>query len=216
MAVRVVLAEDHQMFRQALGQVLAQNGIDLLGEACNGREAVELVQQLEPDIIVMDISMPRLNGIEATVQIRSATPQTHVIMLSRYADQKQVVRALRAGADGYLLKNDAVDELLIAISAVDRGDLYISPAILRPVVEGYLAWVEKQGASPLDRLTDREREVLQLIAEGKSNQAIAQELNLGVRTVETHRANLMNKLDLHHVADVVRFAYRHGIVGSSD
>jgi DNA-binding NarL/FixJ family response regulator len=216
MAVRVVLAEDHQMFRQALGQVLAQNGIDLLGEACNGREAVELVQQLEPDIVVMDISMPRLNGIEATVHIRSATPQTHVIMLSRYADQRQVVRALRAGADGYLLKNDAVDELLIAISAVNRGDLYISPAILRPVVEGYLAWVEQQGASPLDRLTDREREVLQLIAEGKSNQAIAQELNLGVRTVETHRANLMNKLDLHHVADVVRFAYRHGIVGSSD
>jgi DNA-binding NarL/FixJ family response regulator len=216
MAVRVVLAEDHQMFRQALGQVLAQNGITLLGEAGDGREAVELVRELGPDIVVMDISMPRLNGIEATIQIRAATPQTRVIILSRFAEQKQVVRALRAGAAGYLLKNDAVDELLSAINAVNRGDLYISPAVLRPVVEGYLAWVEQQGASPIDRLTDREREVLQLIAEGKSNQAIAQELNLGVRTVETHRANLMNKLDLHNVADVVRFAFQHGILGSVD
>jgi DNA-binding NarL/FixJ family response regulator len=212
MTVRVVLAEDHQMFRQALGQVLAQNGVTLVGEAGDGREAVELVQELEPNIVVMDISMPRLNGIEATVQIRSATPQTHVIMLSRFAEQSQVVRALKAGADGYLLKNDAIDELLIAIKAVNRGDLYISPAVLRPVVEGYLAWVEQQGESPVDRLTDREREVLQLIAEGKSNQAIAQELNLGVRTVETHRANLMSKLDLHNVADVVRFAFEHGVV----
>ena len=216
MTVRVVLAEDHQMFRQALGQVLAQNGITLLGEAGDGREAVELVRELGPDIVVMDISMPRLNGIEATVQIRAATPPTRVIILSRFAEQKQVVRALRAGAAGYLLKNDAVDELLSAINAVNRGDLYISPAVLRPVVEGYLAWVEQQGASPIDRLTDREREVLQLIAEGKSNQAIAQELNLGVRTVETHRANLMNKLDLHNVADVVRFAFQHGILGSVD
>jgi DNA-binding NarL/FixJ family response regulator len=216
MTVRVVLAEDHQMFRQALGQVLAQNGITLLGEAGDGREAVELVRELGPDIVVMDISMPRLNGIEATIQIRAATPQTRVIILSRFAEQKQVVRALRAGAAGYLLKNDAVDELLSAINAVNRGDLYISPAVLRPVVEGYLAWVEQQGASPIDRLTDREREVLQLIAEGKSNQAIAQELNLGVRTVETHRANLMNKLDLHNVADVVRFAFQHGILGSVD
>jgi two-component system response regulator NreC len=213
MTVRVVLAEDHQMFRQALGQVLAQNGVTLLGEAGDGREAVELVQELEPSIVVMDISMPRLNGIEATTQIRAATPQTHVIMLSRFAEQSQVVRALKAGADGYLLKNDAVDELLIAINAVNRGDIYISPAVLRPVVEGYLAWVEQQGETPIDRLTDREREVLQLVAEGKSNQAIAQELNLGVRTVETHRANLMNKLDLHNVADVVRFAFEHGILG---
>jgi DNA-binding NarL/FixJ family response regulator len=216
MTVRVVLAEDHQMFRQALGQVLTQNGVTLVGEAADGREAVELVLELEPDLVVMDISMPRLNGIEATIQIRAGTPQTRVIMLSRFAEQNQVVRALKAGADGYLLKNDAIDELLIAIGAVNRGDLYISPAVLRPIVEGYLAWVEEQGESPVDRLTDREREVLQLIAEGKSNQAIAQELNLGVRTVETHRANLMNKLDLHNVADVVRFAFESGIVGPSN
>jgi DNA-binding NarL/FixJ family response regulator len=216
MTVGVVLAEDHQMFRQALGQVLAQNGITLLGEASDGREAVEVVQEREPGIVVMDISMPRLNGIEATIQIRAATPKTRVIMLSRFAEQNQVVRALRAGADGYLLKNDAVDELLIAINAVNRGDIYISPAVLRPIVDGYLAWVEQQGDSPIDRLTDREREVLQLIAEGQSSQAIAEELNLGVRTVETHRANLMNKLDLHNVADVVRFAYQHGILGPTD
>jgi DNA-binding NarL/FixJ family response regulator len=216
MTVRVILAEDHQMFRQALGQVLVQNGITLVGEAGDGREAVELVQELEPGIVVMDISMPRLNGIEATIQIRAATPHTRVIVLSRFAEQNQVVRALKAGADGYLLKNDAINELLIAINAVNRGDLYISPAVLRPVVEGYLAWVEQQGESPIDRLTDREREVLQLVAEGKSNQAIAQELNLGVRTVETHRANLMSKLDLHNVADVVRFAFQHGILGPTD
>jgi DNA-binding NarL/FixJ family response regulator len=165
MTVRVVLADDHQMFRQALGQVLTENGLTLLGEAGDGREAVELVQELEPSVVVMDISMPRLNGIEATTQIRAAAPQTRVIMLSRFAEQSQVVRALRAGADGYLLKNDAIDELLIAIHAVNRGDLYLSPAVLRPVVEGYLAWVEQQGESPIDRLTDREREVLQLIAE---------------------------------------------------
>jgi DNA-binding NarL/FixJ family response regulator len=216
MTVRVVLADDHQMFRQALGQVLTENGLTLLGEAGDGREAVELVQELEPSVVVMDISMPRLNGIEATTQIRAAAPQTRVIMLSRFAEQSQVVRALRAGADGYLLKNDAIDELLIAIHAVNRGDLYLSPAVLRPVVEGYLAWVEQQGESPIDRLTDREREVLQLIAEGKSNQAIAQELNLGVRTVETHRANLMSKLDLHNVADVVRFAIQYGVLGASN
>lgn len=216
MTVGVVLAEDHQMFRQALGQVLAQNGITLLGEASDGREAVEVVQEREPGIVVMDISMPRLNGIEATIQIRAATPKTRVIVLSRFAEQNQVVRALRAGADGYLLKNDAVDELLIAINAVNRGDIYISPAVLRPIVDGYLAWVEQQGDSPIDRLTDREREVLQLIAEGQSSQAIAEELNLGVRTVETHRANLMNKLDLHNVADVVRFAYQYGILGPTD
>lgn len=216
MTVRVILVEDHQMFRQALGQVLAQNGITLVGEAGDGREAVELVQELEPSIVVMDISMPRLNGIEATVQIRAATPRTRVIVLSRFSEQNQVVRALKAGADGYLLKNDAIDELLIAINAVNRGDLYVSPAVLRPIVEGYLAWVERQGEYPIDRLTDREREVLQLVAEGKSNQAIAQELNLGVRTVETHRANLMSKLDLHNVADVVRFAFQYGILGSTD
>lgn len=215
MTVRVVLAEDHQMFRQALGQVLAESGITLLGEAGNGREAVELVQELEPSVVVMDISMPRLNGIEATTQIRAAAPKTRVIILSRFAEQGQVVRALRAGANGYLLKNDAIDELLIAINAVDRGDLYLSPAVLRPVVEGYLAWVEQQGESPIERLTDREREVLQLVAEGKSNQAIAQELNLGVRTVETHRANLMSKLDLHNVADVVRFAIQYGVLGAN-
>jgi len=213
MTTRVILAEDHQMFRDALGHMLStQPEIEVVGWAGNGQEAVDLLQKHSPDILVMDIGMPRMNGIEATGRVRSSSPDTQVIILSRYSDPKLVVQALKAGAQGYLLKNDAIDQLLAAIDAVQKGHIYLSPAVLRPIVNGYLEWAAEKGASPLARLTGREREVLQLVAEGKSNSDIAQVLELGVRTIESHRAGLMSKLDIHNVAELVRFAFQHQVI----
>jgi len=201
------------MFRDTLAHTLdAQSEIEVLGWAHDGKEAVDLVQRLTPDILIMDIAMPRMNGIEATNRIQVKTPETKVIILSVFDDPKHVVQALQAGAQGYVLKNDAIGQLLLAIEAVKDGHLYLSPAVLRPIVAGYLEWTEAKGASPLDRLTDREREILQMVAEGRSNPEIATELELGVRTVESHRASLMSKLDIHHVADLVRFAFQHGVI----
>lgn len=213
MASRILLADDHVIFREALGQLLlADDEIELVGEASNGREAITLVVELEPDILVMDVEMPGLNGIEAARQILTEQSQTAVIILSMFSEQEQVIRALNAGVQGYMLKSGALQELMGAISIVSNGNLYLSPPLLRPVVEGYLAWAEQEGFSPLDRLTIRERQVLQLIAEGVSNPDIADELEVGVRTVETHRANLMTKLDIHNVVDLVHFAIRHRLI----
>ena len=216
MTIRVILAEDHQMFRQAMQLALASHkDIEIVGEATNGREALDLVISLIPDVVVMDVGMAHMNGIDATREIQTKAGQTQVIILSQHTEEQQVVKALRAGARGYVIKNAAIDELVLAIQAVQAGSPYLSPAILQPILCGYLAWVEQQGgSSSLDRLTPRERQVWQLVAEGKINQEIADELELGVRTIETHRANLMNKLDAHHVADLVRLAVRHGVVGS--
>jgi DNA-binding NarL/FixJ family response regulator len=215
MTIRVILAEDHQMFRQAMQLALAAHkDIEIVGEANNGREAVDLVVSLIPDVVVMDISMAQLNGIDATREIRAKVAPSKVIVLSQHTDEQQVIQALRAGARGYVVKNAALDELVLAIQAVQSGSPYLSPAILPPVLNGYLAWTEQQGDSyPMDRLTPRERQVWQLVAEGRINQEIAEELELGVRTIETHRAKLMNKLDAHNVAELVRLAVRHGVVG---
>jgi len=216
MTIRVILADDHRMLRQVLGRALAaEEDIEFVGQAGDGREAIAMAKELEPDILVMDINMPRLNGIEAARRILSSVPQTRIIILSMFSEQEQVIHALRAGVLGYVLKNAAVEELLLAIHAVNDGHLYLSPAVLRPIVDGYLEWMETQGPLPLDCLTLREREVLKLIAEGKSNQEIGQELRLGLRTAESHRANLMKKLNLHNMAQVVRFAIRQGVIRSA-
>lgn len=212
MTVRVVLADDHQIFRDALGITLEENGIELVGGTGNGREAVEMAKELSPDIIVMDIHMPLLNGIEATRQIRSQAPGTRVIVLSMLTDQTHVVEALQAGAHGYVIKQSALEELLVAIRSVQEDHLYLSPSVLAPVVAGYLEWVASQGMPPLHRLTKREREVLQLIAEGMNTQEAAHELELGVRTVESHRSSLMEKLGLTNVVELVHLAFQLGIV----
>lgn len=212
MTVRVVLADDHQIFRDALGKTLSENGVELVGGTGNGREAVEMAKELSPDIIVMDIHMPLLNGIEATRQIRSQAPGTRVIVLSMLTDQTHVVEALQAGAHGYVIKQSALEELLVAIRSVQEDHLYLSPSVLAPVVAGYLEWVASQGMPPLHRLTKREREVLQLIAEGMNTQEAAHELELGVRTVESHRSSLMEKLGLTNVVELVHLAFQLGIV----
>ena len=213
MTTRIILADDHVIFRQALGQMLlAHDDIELVGEASNGRDAITMVGDLEPDILVIDIEMPALNGIEAARRVIGDHPNMAVIILSMFSQPEQVIRALNAGVHGYMLKSGAIKELMNAIRIVGNGDLYLSPQVLRPIVNGYLAWAEQEGISPLDRLTSRERQVLRLIADGMSNTDIADELEVGVRTVETHRANLMNKLDIHSVVELVHFAIHHRLV----
>jgi len=213
MTTRIILADDHQIFRQALGQALTTGGkIELVGEAGNGQEAITMATELLPDILVMDIGMPRLNGIDAAQRILSKNPRIRIIILSISSEQDQITRALRAGVHGYVLKSSAMTELQMAISAVSDGNLYLSPHVLQPIVKGYLAWADQQGESPLDRLTARERQVLQLIAEGKSNAVISRELELGIRTIESHRAKLMSKMDFRNVVDLVHFAIRHKLI----
>ncbi|MEN8097642.1 MAG: response regulator transcription factor [Chloroflexota bacterium] len=217
MTSKVILADDHTMFRQALGLALAQSeDIELVGEASDGKEALQLAEEFKPDVMVLDVSMPRTNGIDACRKLQSLSPNTKVIILSRYSSQDKVIQALKAGAAGYILKSDAVEELRNGIDTVQKDQIYLSPPLVRPIVEGYLEWVEQSSTSPVKLLTEREREVLQLVAGGKSSADIAEELEVMVRTVETHRANLMSKLGLRNVADVVRFAFEHELILTED
>ena len=211
--VRVLLADDHKVVRQGLRALLqTQAGIKVVGEAGDGLEAVELAQTLRPDVVVMDIAMPRLNGIEATQQIADKAPGARVVILSMYITKQYVLRALRAGAAGYVLKQNSSAELLLAIEAVSRGESFLSPSVSREVIDEYLQRAEGDEAlSEYDRLSAREREILQLIAEGHGTKEMAQLLKVSPRTVETHRANLMNKLGIHHIAGLVRFAVRVGL-----
>lgn len=207
--IRVLLADDHAVVRQGFRLILSsQPDIEVLAEAGNGREAVELATRLKPDVAVVDVSMPELNGIEATRRIVESSPHTRVLALSMHKDAVYVREILRAGARGYLLK-DAVDtEFLTAIRAIARGDGYLSPAVSGAVLDDY----RRNVSDPLDLLTSREREVLQMIAEGKTNKEIANLLSLSVYTVDAHRGRLMEKLNVHSVTELVRFAVRKGIV----
>jgi DNA-binding NarL/FixJ family response regulator len=187
--------------------------IEVAGEAADGREALKLCASLEPDIAIIDIGMPQLNGIDVTAQALKQSPKLKVIILSMYADESYVLRALMAGAKGYLLKEATEEDLIPAVRAVAAGKSYFSPAISRVLLEDYVRHLQRRGMQDsYDLLTDREREVLQLLAEGRSNKEVATVLDLGLSTVETHRANLMQKLDLHNTAEIVLYAVRKGII----
>ncbi|HEU0138316.1 MAG TPA: response regulator transcription factor [Bryobacteraceae bacterium] len=206
---RVLLADDHSIVRQGFRMILAgQPDFDVVGEAANGRHAVELAAELHPDVVVMDVSMPELNGIEATRRIGEISPRTRVIALSMHKDAVYVREILRAGARGYLLKDSMDTDLIGAVRAVARGEGYISPAVSDAVLNDY----RKHVKDPLDLLSSREREVLQLIAEGKTNKEIANGLKLSVYTVEAHRGRIMEKLNLHSAGEMVRFAIRNGLI----
>lgn len=208
-AIRILLVDDHTIVRQGLKLILsAQTDLQVVGEAANGREAVDLVQKLKPEVVLMDVAMPDLNGIEATRRIVEANPRLRVLVLSMHKEAVYVREILRAGARGYILK-DAIDtELLNAVRSVARGDGYISPAVSGALLSDY----RQNVTDPIDLLSGREREVLQLIAEGKTNKEIATRLNLSVYTVDSHRGKIMEKLNLHSTGELVRFAMKHGLV----
>ena len=213
-SIRVLIADDHGIVRKGLRYVLQRSqGIEVVGEAQDGREALALAEQLDPDVIVMDIAMPNLNGIDATAQIVKRNPAVGVIMLSVHSDEAYLVRALTAGARGYLLKDSAENDLPRAVQAVSRGRPFFSPAIAQTLLDDYLRQLQQRDLSDsYELLTDREKEVLQLLAEGKSNKDVATLLNLSVYTVETHRAHLMQKLNLHNTAEIVLYAVRKKII----
>jgi two-component system, NarL family, response regulator NreC len=214
MSLRVLIADDHGVVRQGLRALLEKSPqLSVVGEAADGREAVRLASEKKPDIIVMDIAMPLLNGIDATTQIVSRFPDIKVIILSMYSDESYVLRALSAGAKGYLLKDSAETDILPAVQAVAQGRPFFSPSITRTLLEEYLESKKKSKLEDsYDLLTDREKEILQLLAEGKTNKDVATILELSPYTVETHRQNLMQKLNLHNTAEIVLYAVRKNIV----
>ena len=210
--IRVVLADDHQIVREGVASLLAKEpGIEVVGTARNGREAVRLVRDLKPHVIVMDISMPDLNGIEATRQVLSVNPNLKVITLSMHTDKRFVVGMFRAGASAYLLKDCAHEELALAVRTVCANKVYLSSAIAGVVVEELARQDPSTESSPIPALTSREREVLQLIAEGHTTKLIASKLFVSVKTIETHRQSTMDKLDLHSIAALTKYAVREGL-----
>jgi len=212
--IRVLLADDHKLIRGGLVLVVQQQpDLTVIGEADDGRQAVEMVKSLKPDVVVMDIGMPNLNGIEAARQITAAYSDTAVVMLSIHADEGYVLRALKAGARAYLLKDSATTDLVQAIRAVVEGKSFFSPAVSKVLLQDYMRKLRRTGAEDsYDLLSPREREVLQLVAEGKSNKEVATLLNLSTYTVETHRAKIMQKLNLKGVPELILFAVRKGII----
>jgi DNA-binding NarL/FixJ family response regulator len=214
MSVRILLADDHTLMRQGLRHILESNpDFDIVAEASSGIEAVEAARAHQPDIAIVDVAMKELNGIEATAQILKHSPHTGVLMLSMYSDERYVLRAVKAGARGYVLKNSAGDELIQAIVNVQKGMAYFSPAVAR-IFQDSMSRVEnkRDATDRFETLTDRERQVYQLLAEGNSNKDIANRLNLSLHTVETHRWRIMEKLDLHSTAELVLSAVRRGLV----
>jgi two-component system response regulator NreC len=211
---RILLADDHQLMRSGLRLVIErQPDLTVVGEAADGREAVALAKSLRPDVAVMDISMPNLNGIEAAYQITKTHSETAVIMLSMHPDESYILRTLKAGAKGYLLKDSAEADLIAAVRAVAQGKSFFSPAVNKVLLDDYMRKLKRSGAEdPYDRLTPREREILQLVAEGKSNKEVASLLNLSVYTVETHRSKVMQKLNLKGVPELTLYAVRKGII----
>ncbi len=212
--IRILLADDHGIVRKGLRFLLErQPGMEVVGEASEGREAVRLAAELAPDVVIMDVAMPELNGIEATAKIIKHNPKTRVIMLSMYSDEAYLVRALSAGAKGYLLKDSAEMDLVRAVQVVAQGRPFFSPQIAETLLQDYMKALNQRGLQDsYDLLTDREKEVLQLLAEGKSNKEVASILNLSTYTVETHRTNLMQKLNLHNTAEIVLYAVRKKII----
>lgn len=214
--IRLLVVDDHTLLRQALRSLLeAQPNLEVVGEAINGRDAVEIAEQMMPDVVLMDMVMPGLNGIEATRQIIKRSPGTRVLILTAYLEDERLLQSLRAGASGYVVKNSDLDELLLAIQSVHRGNTYFSSAVSEELAVNEVLLQSKQpdGKTGYDLLTNREREVLQLIAEGLSNQQIADVLVISVKTVEAHRSHIMTKLHAKHRTDLIRYAIRRGLIG---
>jgi DNA-binding NarL/FixJ family response regulator len=211
---RVLLADDHCLMRAGIRALLEKvPGVEVVGEAGDGHQALRLVKSTRPHIVLMDIAMTKLNGLEATARVAREFPDVKVIMLSMHATEEYVIRALRAGAAGYLLKDAATAEVELALQAVTRGETYLSRAIPRQAIEDRLT-TSNRSREPLEPLTPRQREILQLIAEGKSTKEVAFELKVSAKTVETHRAQLMGRLKIFDVASLVRYAIRSGVVSS--
>ena len=213
-AIRVLLADDHTLVRVGFRTLLESlPDVNVVAEAGDGREALRLIDEHRPDVTLMDIAMPGLNGLEATARATEAFPHCRVIVLSMHLNEEYVLQALRAGASGYLLKDSGLAELEIAVRAVARGETYLSPPVSKQVIADYVQRVGGEAGS-FERLTPRQREVLQLIAEGHTTQGIAHQLGISVKTIETHRAQLMERLDIHDIAGLVRYAIRVGLASA--
>jgi len=211
--IRVLLADDHTILRDGIRALLEdQQDIEVIGEAEDGQSAVKMAAQLDPDIVIMDIAMPLLNGLEATRHIRRDSPQVKVLILTMHENEEYIRQVLAAGAFGYVLKDAAARDLLGAIRAVYNGESVLSPAITRLVIEDYLRWGDMQPVDASNGLTSREREVLQLIAEGYTNKEIAEILCLSIKTIQSHRMNLMSKLDLHDRGELIKYAIQKKII----
>ena len=212
MMVKILLADDHKIVRDGLRDLLSrQTNIQVVGEADNGRITVQSVRKLIPDLVIMDIAMPELNGIEATRQIKSINPDTKIIALSMHSDRRFISEIFKAGASAYLLKESAFEELVKAIRSVMRNQTYLSPQIASQVLKDYLKLSDSDNTSVFSILSPREREVLQLLAEGKSTKEIADNLNVSVKTIETHRQQIMEKLNIHNIAELTKYAIREGL-----
>jgi len=209
--IKVLLVDDHPVVRKGLCSCLSNSeSIKVVGEASNGAEALKRMKELSPDIMLMDINMPGMDGLAVTEAVRKESPQTKVLVLSMHSNREYVLRIVKAGARGYVLKDAPPDELIRAIETVQGGDAFFSPSVAKIALNQYVS--ESDHAAPLSRLSDREREVLVHIAEGKSNKEIATLLGIGVRTIETHRERVMRKLDIHSVAGLTKFAIAHGLI----
>jgi two-component system response regulator NreC len=208
MPTRVLLADDHALIRQGLRALLEKQGFQVVCEASDGQETIRSVEKTQPDVAIIDISMPILNGMDAARELRKSSPKTKVILLTQHDEDQYVTESLRAGVSGYVLKSQATDDLVHAIQEVRRGSVYLSPSISRAVVDAYVSKTDV----PTDPLSGRERQVLQLIGEGKSTRDIAVHLGISVKTAESHRSRLMKKLDIHEIAGLVRYAIRQGVI----
>ena len=208
MPIRILLADDHLVVREGLRSILEAAGFKVVGEARDGREALKLARVLEPEVTVMDIGMPGLNGVDACRELLREVPEMRIIVLTVHGEDAYVIEALRSGARGYVLKTQAGSDLVRAIGEVTQGKIYLSPSVSSAVVQAFLAG----STSPADPLTPREREVLQLVAEGRSTKEVAGILGVSVKTAETHRTRLMTKLDIHHTAGLVHYAIRRGLI----
>jgi DNA-binding NarL/FixJ family response regulator len=212
--IRVLIAEDHHLVRQGLRALLEKaSDMEVVGEAQDGLEAVECAERIKPDVIVMDLAMPRLNGSQAVEKIRSLHLPTQVVILSMYSDETLVRQAIRSGAKAYLLKRSVAEELLLAVRAAAKGETFLSSAVSASIIEPVLTPSSSaEQIAPFERLTEREKQVLKLVAEGKTNHAIAQTMQISVKTVEKHRGSVMAKLNVHDVAGLVRVALKHGLI----
>lgn len=212
--VKLLVADDHKIFRQGIKKLLdEESDLQVVGEAADGREAVKKATELKPDVILMDIAMANLNGLEATKQIKKVLPDVKVIMLTMHKNEEYVLQSFQAGASGYILKEGAVEELVSAIRSIHQDKSVLSPTISKTLIDAYLRKMETgKTETPFDLLTDREREVLQLIAEGNTNRDVAKSLFISVKTVEAHRAHIMQKLNIHEIARLVKYAIQKGLV----